>query len=166
MQEKSGYLASLDAEVGNSLIELRPLHAKLAEQFAIRSRDLLGTDHSVHQVVECVRGEHQLDVIHRAVIVHVSQPLVEQLVTQAHLRVQSREASLGETNLAVEVIDRDLRLCDQIFLRRYLRIEAADQRVNGIDLGLRVQALVQNALQLLLILTWAPMPWLYAKQAW
>src|SRR5258706_10774787 len=150
--KKRGHLASLYGEVGVGLVEPRPLLAELAEQLAIRSGDLLGADHSVHEVVERVRCQDQLDVVHRAMVVDIPQPLVEDLVTHAHLRMQPREAGFGEADLHVEIVNRGLSLCDQILLGRNLRVEAVDQRVDGVDLSLCIRDLVLDVLQLLLVI--------------
>ncbi len=65
--------------------------------------------------------------------------------------MQPGEAGLGETDLAVELVDRRLGLHDHVFLRRDLRVEAVDQRVEGEVLRLRCVELIHDVLQLLLV---------------
>jgi hypothetical protein len=85
--EQRDHLGSLDGEIGIGLVEGRALHRELAEQLAVGGRDLLCADHPVHEVVERVRGQDELDVVHRSVVVYIAQPLVQQLIAHAHLRM-------------------------------------------------------------------------------
>jgi hypothetical protein len=75
----------LQVEIGVVECDLGMLLLQIHEQPAIGGCDLLGVNQAVHQLVEAVRGQHQLDVVERAVTVDVAQPLIQKLIPHAHL---------------------------------------------------------------------------------
>src|SRR5437660_6096245 len=70
--------------------------------------------------------------------------------------MESRQAGLSEPNLAIELIDRGLRLRNEVLLCFDLRIEGLDQRVGRIDLVLDRSDLPLDVLQLLLVVDLLP----------
>ncbi len=103
-------------------------------QLPVRGCDLLSRNQAVHHVVEARCRQHQLDVIERSAAVDVANPLVEQLVANAHVGNQSGQLSLTQPNPAAEVVDGALGLGDERVLSGDPLVETDDKNIDRVQL--------------------------------
>ncbi|TMB46555.1 MAG: hypothetical protein E6J53_04850 [Chloroflexi bacterium] len=82
------------------------------KQPAVGDRDLLRSDHAVHQLVEVAGRQDELDIVDRTVGIGIAKPLIQELVPDADVRLHPDDRGLPEANLAVEIVDRQLGLSD------------------------------------------------------
>src|SRR5205807_10595158 len=98
--EQGRHLTSLVVELGVGQRDLRMLLLHPYQQASVGCRNLLCTDHPVHELVDAVRGQHQLDVIDAAVRVDVTKTLVEELLAHADMSPLPDEGYLAKPDLA------------------------------------------------------------------
>ena len=88
--------------------------------------------------------------------IHVPEPLVQELLSHADMRLELDQRGLPKPDLPTQVVDRRLGLGDQSLLGVNLALQAGDQGVDGVDLRDRVADLGLDRVELVLVVDLLP----------
>src|SRR2546430_1367104 len=154
--EQGRHLAALVVELSVGKRDLGMLLLHTHEQAPVGCRNLLRTDHPVHELADAGRGQHKLDVVDAAVRIDVTTTLVEELLAHADVGPLPDQGYLAKPDLATQLIDGGLRLSDQGPLSSDLVVQARDHRVDLVDLRDRAADLCLDVVELVLVVDLLP----------